>query len=432
MRRPVGAGPRRPDPPRWLAGLGEMLARDYFSRYDSCWRWARNPLSALILATIASALCGLCLHPQGFVLALGLGAFLLSGVAWPWLSLRGVVGTLSFEEARSREGRPVKARLSLSNRCPWGAWGLSIRAGLGDGPAAAVSHAPGRRTTELAWDFVPDRRGEYPAGRPSIASGFPFGLATSARPLAVTNLLVWPKTFPVGPIPQVAGGLSSSGSAPRDRPGGSGDFLGVRPYRRGDSLRRVHWPQTARFGQMVVRELQSNAVPKVQVVLDAHPDGHAGPGPDGSREWSIRVAASFVEAWIGQGAEVELVVEGRAVPTRGGSAAGRRACLLDSLARLGPADLIGLAEMLDGPACRRFPGGLRVVVATDLAVSRLGARARAGVVERFVVLEAAAFDRSGAAPGSGRLPVRPWVLVDDPARVAWQVRNARREVNLES
>ncbi len=418
--------------PRWLARLGDALARDYFSRYDRFWNWARNPLAVLILATIASALCGLCLHPQGFVLALGLGALLVGGVVWPWISLRGLSGALSFEKSRSMEGEPVEASFRLKNRCPWGAWGLSVHTRLHHGPDAGLSHAGGWRTTEVAWDFIPKCRGVYPDGPPRVVSGFPFGLATCSRPLEVTgSLLVWPRTFPVGPIPQVVDGLGSEGSTHRNRPGGSGDFLGVRPYRRGDSLRRVHWPQTARFGQMVVCELQSHAVPRVQVVLDAHPLGHVGTGSDGSREWAIRIAASFVEAWIGQGAEVELVVDSQTILARGGSVSGRRTCLLDALARLGRDGQVGLPEMLDEPSCRRFSSGLRVIIATDRSASKLAARPSTGVAERFVILHAAAFDPSDSTDTVGPLSFRPWAFINDSAHVARQVRRAWKEVSLE-
>jgi uncharacterized protein (DUF58 family) len=423
--------------PRWLARLGEMLTREHFSRYERYLRWARKPLTVLALAAIASALCGLFLHPQGFVLSFGLAALIAVGGAWPWFGVLGLKGILSFEKTRSREGEPVKSLLVLHNRSPMGAWGLAVHAGLGEGIEAGLSNAAGWRKTEVEWDFVPGRRGAYPEGVPRIASGFPFGLTSSSRALAVSNtLLVWPRTFAVGPIPRVAGGLQMEGNSSRNRAGGSGDFLGVRPYRRGDSLRRVHWPQTARLDQMVVCELQSNAVPRVQVVLDAHPGWHVGAGPDSSREWAIRIAASFLEAWIGEGAEIELVVEGRAIPARGGSVASRRAGMLDVLARIGPGGDMGLPELLEQPACRRFSGGLRVIVATDLAVSRLAPRPSRWTCERVVMLRSSAFgpDKTGSGTLESKVPdtflTRPWAWIDDPRRVPQQVRRAWKEVVL--
>jgi uncharacterized protein (DUF58 family) len=87
-------------------------------------KWLRNPLAVLALAVIASSLCGLFLHPQGFLLTFGLAAVLAVGVAWPWLSLCCLAGSLTFEKTRTREGDQVKARLSIRNGCPGSAWGL--------------------------------------------------------------------------------------------------------------------------------------------------------------------------------------------------------------------------------------------------------------------------------------------------------------------
>ena len=416
-----------------LVRLGDSLTREYCPEYDHYLKWARNPLVVLILATFVSALCGLALHSQGFLLSIGLGATLTAGVIWPWLSLRGLRGTLSFEKARSREGETIRATLRLVNRSPWTIWGLSIHAGLGEEANAGLARAGGRAKTESTWDFVPDRRGVYPGELPRFATGFPFGLSIASRPLIVSgSLLVWPRTFPVGPIPTVSAGRSAVGLSARNRPGDSGDFLGVRAYRRGDSLRRVHWPQTARLGQMVVCELQTDAVPRVQVVLDAHPACHRGDGPKGSREWAIRIAASFLESWMGQGAEVELVVDGHAVLAGLGPIETRSARLLDALARVGPGGERSLSDSLVAPACRRFSSGLRLIVATDLAVSRITAPPGRGVCERFVVLHAAAFDLSGSVADPGPLPVRPWAWIDDPDRVPHQVRSAWKEVRVEA
>ena len=390
-------------------------------------RWAREPIAVLALAAAVAALCGLCLHPQGFVAALGLASLIAAGAAWPWLTVRGLGGAIAFDRARAREGEPVRVRLALRNRAPWGAWGLRVHAGLGASVDAGLARVGGWRRAEVAWDFVPGRRGAYPEGRPRVASGFPFGLLVASRGLAVADeLLVWPRTFPVGPIPAGAAGRADEGAAARDRPGGAGDFLGVRPYRRGDSPRRVHWPQTARLGRVVICEQEADAVPRVQVVLDVDPAAHRGAGAGGSREWAIRVAASFAVGWLDAGVEVELVVGDRAVEARGGSVARRRAALLDALARVGPAGGLGLPGLLDLPACRRFATGLRVVVATDLAVAGLGARPSAGGRERLVVLRAAAFDPAGGADPGPSPAIAPWIWVDDPGRVAAQVRRGGR------
>lgn len=414
--------------------LGDVLTRDYASPLDPLIRWVRNPLAILALAIVASALCGLFLHPRAFLLAAGLAAVLIVGTAWPWVAMLGLSGTLSFGRARAREGEAIGSRLTLRNRMPWDAWGLfvrgAVRDGLGDA-APGVAHAAGWSTTEASWGFTPACRGEYPRDTPRVASAFPFGLREASRPLAVpAPLLVWPRTFPVGPIPEAAAGERGDGLAPRNKPGPAGDLLGVRPYRRGDAIRRIHWPQTARHGQLVVCELQAIGVPLVQVVLDVQPDGHAGSGPDGSLEWSVRVAASLAEGWIGQGAEVELVCGDRVVSAQGGTVRARQARALDALARLEPDGRHPLRDVLDGPICRRFERGMRVVVATDLGLRGLARCPGPAVEERFVVLEAAAFARDEPSRGTEPLPVRPWIWIDDAGRVPQLLRTSRKGVAL--
>ena len=417
---------------RLIAKLGDFLAKEHNSRIDPYLEWARNPLAVLALATVAAALCGLYLHPRALVFASGLATLLAVGIAWPWLAVRGLGGTLSFGRARAREGEPVPARLVVRNRMPWSAWGLSVRGARPGEGLVAMDVVKGWSTAEVVWDLVPDRRGEYPSPGLRIGSAFPYGVWECSRPVAVpAPLLVWPKTFPVGPIPEALGGREGDGPARRGRAGSSGDLIGVRPYRRGDPLRRVHWPQSARHGNLIVCELEAQALPRVRVVIDVDPRSHAGEGPDGSLEWAVRVAASLAEGWIGQGARVEVVHGGRVVPAGTGTVSARRARVLDALARLEPDGGSTLGEVLDGTACGRFDEGLTVVVATDQALLDLPGRPDRARGERFVVLDSAAFGGGPAHAESGGLAVRPWIWIGDPGDVPGAVLRGGKEVGFD-
>jgi uncharacterized protein (DUF58 family) len=422
---------------RSIGRLGDFLTGEYCVRFERYVRWLRNPLAILVLTMVAAILCGFFLHGQGFVVAFGLAGVITVGVAWPWLSLLGLSGVLSFERARVREGEPVKAHLLIRNRCPWGASGLSLHLGLDPVPrpavfervAAGIPHAGGFRKTEVAWDFVPACRGVLPEMPPGIGCGFPFGLWKARRALATNGtLVVWPRTFPVGPIPETPEGESALGLALRNKPGTWGDLLGVRPYRRGDPLRRIHWPQTARHGQLVVCEVQTGAVPRVQIVLDSHPCAHAGEGPDSSREWSIRVAASLAEGWIKQGAEVDFVTDRTTVSSSSAPAKVRAARVLDALARLAAGGERSLEELLRVAQSRMDDRGLCVVVTTDRGLRGLGAApARSLMAPRYVVLHASAFGRDENDDQTALLPVAPYIWIDGPENVAAALRRAGKE-----
>ncbi|MGE3819494.1 MAG: DUF58 domain-containing protein, partial [Isosphaeraceae bacterium] len=153
--------------------------------------------------------------------------------------------------------------------------------------------------------------------------------------------------------------------------------------------------------------------------------------PEGSLEWAIRVAASLLDDWIGQGADAGLVVGDRAIAAKGGTVSSRRATILDAIARLDPAGAPPLSEVLCGPVCRRFGRGLRVVVCTDRA--RVGPPDRAVAwAARFAVLAASAFDEGGTfeAAFNPNWPIRPWIAIDDPRRVPEQVRGRGKEVGV--
>ncbi len=402
--------------------LHRVANYDVFPEFSARFRRVvYTPLGVLVGAALVALLCGLFLHPQGYALCAGLLAAVLLGVAWPWLSLRGLHGSVSFDQLRVTEGEAVDVCVRLRNRLPWSAWGLAVRdAG---GPTASIAIAPGRRRGQRRWSFVPLCRGVYPRGLVRLTTGFPFGLWESGKVLAVEEpLLVWPRTYPVGPVPCGDGERLLEGSTSRHKVGGAGDVLGLRPYRRGDSLRRVHWGQSACHDRLIVCELEHNARPVLQVVLDAEAASHPGGGPGGSREWAIRIVASLASGWLEAGAQVGLVASGLAVPP----AAGRQQVprLLDALARLGDGGKT-LAEVLAGPACATFRDGLQVIVTTDVGLARLG---RPGEVDRqrWVVLRSAGF---GGPPAAGAWLASAWLGVDRaedvPARLRGEWKEAR-------
>ncbi|HEY1380091.1 MAG TPA: DUF58 domain-containing protein [Gemmataceae bacterium] len=428
MDRPSRRSPAAPN----LLGerLRALATHDFFPGFSArVRRLVCNPLGVLLLAALASLLCGLFLHAQGFALCGGVLAVVALGVAWPWLSLRGLAGTVAFDRARATEGDVVEVRLTLRNRIPWAAWGLAVWDGFGggaSGPVAAVASAPRRRTAVCRWPFRPPCRGVYPTTAPRLSTAFPFGLWEKSRRLAVeARLVVWPRTLPAGPVPPVSGDRQVEGNVSRNKVGSTGDVLGVRPYRRGDSPRRIHWGQTAKHDRLVVCELQSNARPVIQVVLDADPRVHAGSGPDSSREWAIRVAASLAKGWLEDGAQVGLAWGGHDLAPSSGHR--QLHAILDALAALPDHLDRPLAEVLACPKCRAFRDGLQVIVTTDRTHVHHGCEACETDDRRWVVLRAGAF----AEPPNGvpQQPpgVRPWLWIDAADQIPARLRGGWRE-----
>ena len=111
--------------------------------------------------------------------------------------------------------------------------------------------AGGQGSVQLS--FEPPTRGWHPAPALVLETLFPFGLFrawTVWRPAA--RALAWPQ--PEQPTPALPHSASRPGDEQtRHRVAGS-EWDGVRPWRRGDTMRQVVWKKVARSGELVSRE----------------------------------------------------------------------------------------------------------------------------------------------------------------------------------
>jgi len=214
------------------------------------------------------------------------------------------------------------------------------------------------------------------------------------------------------------------GNVSRSKVGTNGDVMGVRPYRRGDSPRRIHWGQSAKHDRLVVCELESNSRPVIQLVLDADPGVHVGVGPDSSREWAIRVVASFAKGWLEDGAQVGLAWGGHDIPPASGGSQLHK--ILDALAGLPAETPQPLADVLSCPKCRGFREGLQVIVTTDRTHAHGGCGACESEDQRWVVLKTSAFADSGDHPECGRCPT-PWLSLDSAESIPALLKAGWRE-----
>jgi uncharacterized protein (DUF58 family) len=74
--------------------------------------------------------------------------------------------------------------------------------------------------------------------------------------------------------------------------GDSEEFIGLREYRPGDPLQRVHWKSSARARTPIVKEYQDEFFERHALILDTS----TGRGEDAAFEEAVAVAASFVYA----------------------------------------------------------------------------------------------------------------------------------------
>jgi uncharacterized protein (DUF58 family) len=299
---------------QWLQRANSALSHDFCPGANRWLYWLKNPLWSLVLAAGISLLCGVFLKTEALFITAILLLVAGVGVALPWIAMRGIDVHLTFDARRTRVGQPVMVRLRVRNRWPWPSWGLSLVRGFALRDAndtdegVSLARVPGWSTVEYSWSFVPKIRGCYPLVTPEIETGFPFGLYRASRNATVDgHVVVWPKTIMLAGLPDA---VSTNQSDDR-RVGDFGDMLGTRMFRSGDSLRRVHWAQTARQQQMIICERQAPATTSVRVILDvdsaSHPDVDPHErDPMNSLELAVQVAASVCESLHRQHCRLEL------------------------------------------------------------------------------------------------------------------------------
>jgi uncharacterized protein (DUF58 family) len=287
----------------FLTRIGQGMNYDFCPSYNQYVYWLKTPIGWVISAILFSALVGLIIGPQGFILMWSLIAFLAVGAVWPWLGMKGIQCRLDFDTVNTEEQAPTFARLTVRNRWPIPIFGLTLEGHFlqdiyqeEDRVAVGLQRIPGWSESEFVWEFAPARRGILPIDPPVIASGFPFGLYQCEKGVSIDRqVIVWPKCEELNSIRGIDGTNFNIDGNFSDRPGYDGDVIGARPYRQGDMLRHVNWAKTARTGKLVVLERQTAAQKSIRVVIDLHPSRHQGAESQSTYEWAIRVAASIVK-----------------------------------------------------------------------------------------------------------------------------------------
>ena len=372
----------------WLDRMSQFLNHDFCPSANKWVYWMKNPIWLLLATIAASVLCGIFVNPYVFLLTAVLALIVALGIVWPWIVSRGIQCRIEFEKSRTREGEPVSVRLHITNRWPWPAWGLSLERGFDDGTTAtagvALARIPGWTTGEFVWEFRPQRRGLYPHVSPAIETGFPFGLFRASQPVTIeTQLIVWPRTVALNDMPDAAEVHPSEQRLTDRRVGEFGDMAGTRSFREGDSLRRVHWAQTARHRELIVCERQAAATTALCVVADVYAESHVISETESTLEQAIRVAASICESMHRQHAYVECCF-GEDV-FRCGANSNELRRLLDGFAKLPRTGLEKRDRTPHPRSGETSRGMLQIVVTTDRGQEQQ-AKVRHAGMNRFITI----------------------------------------------
>lgn len=355
-----------------------------------------------------------------FVLGTVVAGVLAMAGAWVWATRLQLGVARRLEPPRVHAGSPARVELHVTNESSRRTPVLRLHDPVTGTRGASLLVAPVAPTAAVraAYLLPTDRRGVLEVGPLRVTVADPFGLAASSlTTVGRSELVVYPRVLPIAPLPAATGRDSSAAIRHPNALGRTGDdFYALRPYVIGDDMRRVHWPSTARHGELMIRQHELPTHERTTVLLDVRASAHSAP----SFELAVSAAASVLTA-VARTDQVRLVTTGGLDSGFGSGRPQLESCLLHlatcELDRR--ATLHRSLELLS----RKSSSGTLVIIAAALAASDL--RRIDGLTRRFgrvvtVVFEPSSWDPSGvdqaAPPGLAHL-VR--ATADSPFEQSW-------------
>ena len=238
------------------------------------------------------------------------------GFVWAWLNLRGIDLQVTRDANRGQVGGYLAGQVSIINhtRSPK-SW---LEVSEATGPSANTSG----RGLALVQEQVRSwrintylaKRGVYRSGQVRLISQDPFGLFRLRRDFVDPHpYIVFPAVEPLPDLDVRFAGLPSNSRSTRHWDQITTDVSSIRPYVEGDSMRRIHWPYTARMNELMVKVFDMGLSAEAWVLLDMHQTSHYGVDLDevnNTEELSVTVAASIVDQLMNHSMPVGLAVNG--------------------------------------------------------------------------------------------------------------------------
>jgi uncharacterized protein (DUF58 family) len=188
-------------------------------------------------------------------------------------------------------------------------------------------------------------RGRYELGPTQVTVGDPFGLFSRQCEFpAQTSIVIYPRTVDLPGFRAPDGDLPGGGRRRQRVPYTTAMATGIRDYQPGDPFNRIHWPNSARQGRLLVKEFEQDPIADIWVVLDLDRNVHVGQGQDSTEEASVTAAASLARHFLLENRAVGLLTQGHVLyPDRGTR---QLLKILELLAVVKAHDYLGVGELL--------------------------------------------------------------------------------------
>ena len=204
-------------------------------------------------------------------------------------------------------GDTTTVTLVLRNRRRFAIHHLSIHDEVESLGLAAfeIAKLMGEETASATYRVTCRPRGVYLVGPARAVTSDPLRLAERSAPDGpIDRLVVYPTVEDLTGFPVISGqDPAMSASRPEHSQRGGEDFYTLREYQRGDDMRRVHWPYSAKTDELMIRQMETPWQARALVLLDVRPSVYESAD---AFEMAVSGAASVVTHLVKSGFDADL------------------------------------------------------------------------------------------------------------------------------
>lgn len=323
---------------------------------------------------------------------------------WAKANTRNLEVSVERPQDRLQEGQVFSERIRVKNLSWFAKLWLEV-----EDPSNMPGHASRhiislgpRESRSWKTEAHCERRGLFTLGPVQITTGDPFGFFKYTTKYGRSqNILVYPRAAELPNFYVPPANLPGEGRFRRRTHYVTPNASGVRDYEPGDSFNRIHWPSTARTGELMVKLFELDPASDIWIILDLEKAVHVGSGDESTEEYAVKIAASVARYFLVANRSVGFISYGNKLfieeAQRG---AQQYTHILEALALSRAEGDVPVAKLISEEA-KRFGRHTTVVVITpstsDEWVSSLGFISERGVKVAAVLLEA---DTFGGEEGS--------------------------------
>jgi uncharacterized protein (DUF58 family) len=162
---------------------------------------------------------------------------------------------------------------------------------------------------EIKYDYLCFKRGEYKMG-PFVVYFFdPLNLFFFKRSYPVySGVAVYPQIFKIEKFPALTRSILPWFGIQTARSSGDEDeFYGVREYKEGESVKKIHWISSARKNKLIVKQFQLQSFFGTTIIFNLEKARNLGQGKESVAEYIIKIAASVAHYLTEREVSIELL-----------------------------------------------------------------------------------------------------------------------------